>query len=57
MAEKKIMTNEQKKQQLAEELWLKYYNNVLFEKGLITEADRNRMANTISARNPIYRVR
>ena len=56
MAEKKIMTNEQKKQQLAEELWLKYYN-VLFEKGLITEADRNRMANTISARNPIYRVR
>ena len=34
---------EQAKKELAEQLWLSYYNQVLFEAGLITEAERNRM--------------
>lgn len=40
---------EQAKKELAGQLWLNYYNQVLFEAGLITEAERNRMKNKISA--------
>ena len=36
------MTN-QKKQAVIEQLWLTYYNDTLFAKGLITEEQRNRM--------------
>ena len=37
---------------LAEQLWLSYYNQLLFEAGLITETERNRMKNKISALAP-----
>ena len=43
---------EQAKKELAEQLWLSYYNQVLFEAGLITETERNRMKNKISALAP-----
>ena len=39
---KKTMT-EQKKQSVLEKLWLTYYNDTLYEKGLITEEARNKM--------------
>lgn len=39
------------KKSTAEQLWLQYFNNVLFNKGLITEQDRNKMANAIGSRN------
>ena len=39
---KKTMT-EQKKQSVLEKLWLTYYNDTLYEKGLITEEERNNM--------------
>ena len=39
---KKTMT-EQKKQSVLEKLWLTYYNDTLYEKGVITEEERNRM--------------
>lgn len=42
--------NDQKKT-IAEQIWLQYYNQVLFERGVITEEERNRMANRINARN------
>lgn len=29
------------------EIWLTYFNKVLFEKGLITEKEKNKMANLI----------
>ena len=35
--------NEQKKQAVIERLWLTYYNDTLFAKGLITEEQRNKM--------------
>lgn len=41
---------EQQKKVLVEEAWLKYYNQVLFEKGVITERERNLMINMIDAR-------
>ena len=46
----KIVTPEQQKKAIVEEAWLKYYNQVLFEKGMITERERNLMINKIDAR-------
>lgn len=37
------------KKNTAEQIWLQYFNNVLFEKGLITEQDKNKMANEIKS--------
>ena len=34
---------EGKKQAVIEQLWLTYYNDTLYAKGLITEEQRNRM--------------
>lgn len=42
MAENKSGPGTQKKQEAAR-LWLSYYNRVLYEKGIITEQERNRM--------------
>lgn len=45
------LTNEQSRKVLAEELWLSYFNRFLFEKGLITESERNRMVHLIANRS------
>ena len=37
------------RENLAKELWLIYFNNVLYDKGMITERERNQMKNKISA--------
>ena len=53
MAEPKEMKtgmNDQKKQAVIEQLWLTYYNDTLFAKGLITEDQRNRMRLMIKSR-------
>lgn len=31
----------------AKEIWLSYFNKVLFEKGIITEKEKNKMSNLI----------
>jgi hypothetical protein len=41
---------EQKMQYIIEQFWLLYFNQFLFERGLITEEERNRMANRINNR-------
>ena len=41
---------EKQKQYMAEQFWLLYYNQTLFEKGLITEQERNRMVHRINNR-------
>lgn len=46
----KAATPEQQKKTFVEEAWLIYYNQVLFEKGMITERERNLMINKIDAR-------
>ncbi len=46
MAESKEMKpgmTEQKKQVIIEQLWLTYFNDTLFAKGLITEEQRNKL--------------
>ena len=53
MAETKEMKagmNEQKKQAVMELLWLTYYNDTLFAKGMITEEQRNKMRVMIKSR-------
>lgn len=46
---KNVMT-EQKKESVLEKLWLTYYNDTLYERGLITETERNRMRVMIKTR-------
>ena len=45
--------NQEQKRQIGEQLWLHYYNQVLFDRGLITEDERNKMANRINTRNAV----
>lgn len=41
---------EEQKRRIAEQLWLHYYNRVLYERGIIGEEERNRMGSRIDAR-------
>ena len=52
MAGEKDITIEQQKKELAELMWLNYFNQTLYEKGLISENERNKMKNNISRRKP-----
>lgn len=40
---KKADMTDQKRQHVIEQLWLTYYNDTLYAKGVITETERNRM--------------
>lgn len=40
----------QEKQSLTERLWLAYFNSYLYENGLITESERNKMITKIENR-------
>ena len=42
--------NSNERQLTAEQIWLHYFNRYLFEHGLITEAEKNRMALRIDNR-------
>ncbi len=44
------MTDRNLKKQAAEEIWLGYFNRILYEKGIITERERNRMILLIANR-------
>ena len=45
------MTVSEQKKQIAESIWLDYFNRTLFAKGLISEKERNKMATRIAGRN------
>ena len=47
MSEQK--SNEQQRKEMAARIWLSYYNRVLYEKGIITERERNKMELKISS--------
>lgn len=47
--------NEQEIQAVIQQLWLTYYNDTLFAKGLITEEQRNRMRLRIKNRTATAR--
>ena len=48
--EMKAGMTEQNKQAVMEQLWLTYYNDTLFAKGMITEEQRNKMRVMIKSR-------
>ena len=48
--DRKQFMNEQKKQAVIEQLWLTYYNDTLFAKGMITEDQRNKLRVMIKSR-------
>jgi len=48
MGKRTISSEAQKKRELGSRLWLDYYNRTLYEKGLITEQERNKMSLKIS---------
>ena len=50
MAEMYFALSEQQKTAIAERLWLLYFNRCLYEKGILTEAERNRMITKIENR-------
>ena len=45
--------SEEAKRAAGEQFWLLYYNRVLYETGLITESERNKMTHRISGRRRI----
>lgn len=45
------------KQSMGEQLWLQFYNQTLFEHGLISESERNKMRLMIQNRNTNTRER
>ena len=56
MAKKNTVTDlERRRKIIAEEMWLKYFNQALFEQGKITERERNQMINKINARTVGFR--
>ena len=54
MIEKNI-SDEHQRTSLAEQLWLCYLNQYLFENGIISESQRNKMKNKIDCRKlPVH---
>ena len=43
MIKAKKLTNEELRKNMAKHIWLTYYNEYLFQQGIITEDARNRM--------------
>ena len=52
MPENKKNWTEGEKQKVIDKLWLNYFNDTLYDKGLISEDDRNRMRNRINHWKP-----
>lgn len=42
--------SQQRRRSIMEQLWLTYYNDTLYEKGVITEDERNKMRIKIKSR-------
>lgn len=58
MAKKNTVADlERRRKVIAEEMWLKYFNQALFEQGEITERERNQMINKINARTSRVQAR
>lgn len=51
MGDQRDQALEEQRKTLAEELWLTYFNKVLLEQGVITQAEHNRMTALIATRS------
>ena len=54
MGDRCPQSKEEQRKNVAEELWLNYFNQVLLEQGIITQAEYNRMTALIASR-PLQR--
>ena len=52
MAEENTLSMAQQKTYIPEQIWLHYYNDYLFGKGMITEQERNKLKFKIDSRKP-----
>ena len=52
MAQKHGRSPEEEKKQAVEAAWLNYFNKILYEQSIITEQQRNQIANKIATRKP-----
>ena len=50
-----MRAKQEKKKIIVEKLWLEYFNETLYEKGYITEGQRNRLKLIIDSRKPSIR--
>lgn len=49
--------SQQRQRSMMEQLWLTYYNDTLYEKGIITEDERNKMRIKIKSRTRQLEIR
>ena len=47
-----VREKQEQKRLTAEKLWLNYFNQTLYEKGFLTEGQRNRLKLIIDSRRP-----
>ncbi len=47
-----MQAKQEQKRLMAETLWLNYFNQTLYEKGFLTEGQRNRLRLAIGSRKP-----
>lgn len=52
MEQKQNLTDEQRRKNVVEKMWLNYFNNGLLEKGMITPEEHRKMKNYITTRKP-----
>lgn len=52
MADKEALTNEQKRRNVVEKMWLNYYNDTLLERGIITDVQHRKIKIQINSRKP-----
>ena len=52
MGNNQTLTPQEQRKRMAETMWLHYFNQVLFSNNMITEQERNRIANRIVSRKP-----
>ena len=52
MADLRDKSSAQRKMEFSEQIWLSYFNYFLYSRGIITEAERNKMQNLINSRKP-----
>lgn len=50
MADKEPLSNEQKRRNVVEKMWLNYFNDQLHERGMITDAQHRQMKTQINGR-------
>ena len=52
-----LLKTENQKQAVANEIWLNYFNSYLYDRGIITESERNKMKTLITSKCHAHRLK